>query len=267
MSVNHGPGRLAERDRGPSVAACCNTVHAQVLSSPRVSPRVAIAPPRLLLLSVSRSGYPRAVERTLAPRQRAAGWQQQAVVRHQQSRLPSGLGIISSLLYRVELFFVIIDQICADMNHWFGEATIEILTCFSCLGPKNNFSRFDANKIIRLVEIYDADFFNIDRTMLSQQLETYILHVRRHAAFATCKYVTSLATNMVEIENHLVFPLVYKLIQVALLLHVSSASVERSFSAMKIIKTKLCNKINDDWFNHLMVCYIEREIFKSLDNV
>jgi hypothetical protein len=133
MSVNHGPGRLAERDRGPSVAACCNTVHAQVLSSPRVSPRVAIAPPRLLLLSVSRSGYPRAVERTLAPRQRAAGWQQQAVVRHQQSRLPSGLGIISSLLYRVELFFVIIDQICADMNHWFGEATIEILTSFYVL--------------------------------------------------------------------------------------------------------------------------------------
>jgi len=45
------------------------------------------------------------------------------------------------------------------------------------------------------------------------------------------------------------------------------ASVERAFSAMKIIKTKLRNKINNVWLNDLMICYIEREIFKSLDDV
>jgi hypothetical protein len=45
------------------------------------------------------------------------------------------------------------------------------------------------------------------------------------------------------------------------------ASVDRSFSTTKIIKTRLRNKINDDWFNHLMVCYREREIFKGRDNV
>jgi hypothetical protein len=145
-------------------------------------------------------------------------------------------------------------------------ATTDILTWFSCLDPKNNFSRFDANKI-RLAKIYDADFSNIDRAMLSQQLEAYILHVRRHTSFATCKDVASLATKIVETEKHLVFPLVYKIIELALLLPVSTASVERSFSAMKITKTKLRTKINDDWFNHLMVCYIEREIFKGLDNV
>jgi len=36
---------------------------------------------------------------------------------------------------------------------------------------------------------------------------------------------------------------------------------------MKIIKTKLCNKINDVWFNDLMICYAERKILKSLDDV
>ena len=34
---------------------------------------------------------------------------------------------------------------------------------------------------------------------------------------------------------------------------------------MKIIKTELHNKMSDDWLNDLMVIYIEREIFKSLD--
>jgi hypothetical protein len=60
---------------------------------------------------------------------------------------------------------------------------------------------------------------------------------------------------------------VIKLIELALILPVSTASVERAFSAMKIIKTKLRNKINNEWLNDLMICYTEREIFKSLDDV
>ncbi|PUZ44072.1 hypothetical protein GQ55_8G060200 [Panicum hallii var. hallii] len=34
---------------------------------------------------------------------------------------------------------------------------------------------------------------------------------------------------------------------------------------MKIIKTELRNKMTDGWLNDLMLCYIEREIFKGLD--
>jgi ribosome-associated toxin RatA of RatAB toxin-antitoxin module len=51
-----------------------------------------------------------------------------------------------------------------------------------------------------------------------------------------------------------------------LLLPVSTASVERTFSTMNIIKRKLRNKIEDDWMNDLMVCYTEKWIFKSLDD-
>jgi hypothetical protein len=35
---------------------------------------------------------------------------------------------------------------------------------------------------------------------------------------------------------------------------------------MNIIKRELGNKIEDDWMNDLMVCYTEKEIFKSLDD-
>jgi hypothetical protein len=34
--------------------------------------------------------------------------------------------------------------------------------------------------------------------------------------------------------------------------------------AMNIIKRELRNKIEDDWMNDLMVCYMEKEIFMSL---
>ena len=87
------------------------------------------------------------------------------------------------------------------------------------------------------------------------------------SSFSTCEVVQSLVMKMVQTEKHLVFPLVYKLIELALILPVSTTSIERDFSAMKIIKSKLRNKINNEWFNDLMICYTEREIFKSLDDV
>jgi hypothetical protein len=117
------------------------------------------------------------------------------------------------------------------MNHRFGETATELLICFSCLDPKNSFSKFDVNKLARLTEIYDADFSNHDRGIIRDQLENYIIHVRRHVAFASCTDIASLATKMIETEKHLTFPLVYKLIELALLVPVSTATVERSFSA------------------------------------
>jgi hypothetical protein len=69
---------------------------------------------------------------------------------------------------------------------------------------------------------------------------------------------------MVELEWHIVFPLVYHFIKLSLLLPVVTTTVERVVSAMKIIKTEFCNNMSDDWLNDLMVC-IERDIFKGLD--
>jgi hypothetical protein len=70
---------------------------------------------------------------------------------------------------------------------------------------------------------------------------------------------------MVRLERHIIFPSVYHLIELALILPVVTATIERVFSAMKIIKTELRNKMTDDWLNDLVVCYIEIEIFKGLD--
>jgi hypothetical protein len=167
--------------------------------------------------------------------------------------------------YRAEIFYVVVDKICVEMNHRFGEATTELLVCFSYLDPKNSFSKFDINKLAGLAKFYDADFSDGDRAVIRSQLETYILYVRMHPAFSSCTDVGSLAAKIIETEKHMVFPLVYKLIELALLLPVSTASVERAFSAMKIIKSKLRDRISDEWFNDLMVCYTERELFKARD--
>jgi hypothetical protein len=121
-------------------------------------------------------------------------------------------------------------------------------------------------KLSRLADIYDAYFSNVDRATIKDQLETFILHVRRVDDFITCHDLRSLAIKMVKTERHVVFPLVYCLIELALLLPVATTSVERVFSGMNIIKTILCNKIGDEWLNDLMICYTEGVIFRGLDD-
>lgn len=69
----------------------------------------------------------------------------------------------------------------------------------------------------------------------------------------TCYDLGSLAMKMVEIYKHIVFPLVYRLIELSLLLSVATASVERAFSAMHIINIDLCNKMFDEWLNDLIL--------------
>jgi hypothetical protein len=74
--------------------------------------------------------------------------------------------------YRAEIFYVVLDKICNEMDHRFSEASSEVLLCFSCLDPSNSFSKFDVNKLARLTEIYGADFSDRDRGIIRDQLET-----------------------------------------------------------------------------------------------
>ena len=125
--------------------------------------------------------------------------------------------------------------------------------------------RSNVKKLTRLTKIYQEDFSDYEREHIEDTLELFIIHMKRTEDFRVCLDIASLAKKMVELERHIMFPTVYRLIELALLLPVATATVERAFSAMKIIKTELRNKMSDAWLNDLMVCYIERGIFKSLD--
>ncbi|CAM8925482.1 unnamed protein product [Rhodiola kirilowii] len=71
---------------------------------------------------------------------------------------------------------------------------------------------------------------------------------------------------MVKVGYHTAFPLVYRTIELVLVLPIATSTVERAFFAMKIVKTDLRNKIGDDFLTDCLVCYIERDVFKAIDN-
>ena len=71
---------------------------------------------------------------------------------------------------------------------------------------------------------------------------------------------------MVETKKHLTFPLVYRLLKLALILLVAIAKVERCFSAMKIVKSDLRNRIGDTFLNACVICAVEREALAKVTN-
>jgi hypothetical protein len=98
------------------------------------------------------------------------------VPRWGRSRLGGNL-ITQGHHYRVDTFFAALDAIITELNHRFNEVSSELLVCISCLDPRDSFSKFDIDKIARLMEIYDQDFSIVDCTIIRDQLETFILHV------------------------------------------------------------------------------------------
>jgi hypothetical protein len=65
---------------------------------------------------------------------------------------------------------------------------------------------------------------------------------------------------LVEIEKSTIYSLVDSLIRLLLTLPVSTATTERAFSAMKIVKTRLRNRMEDDFLANYLIVYIKKEI-------
>ena len=121
-------------------------------------------------------------------------------------------------------------------------------------------------RVLELTTIYDADFCHYDLITLREQLDVFINDVRNNPnpKFTNCHDIGHLAIKMVQREMDKDFGLVYRLIKLVLVLPVATASVERVFSYMKIIKTEFRNKMWNDWLNHWMTCYIERDVFARI---
>ncbi|GJZ47903.1 zinc finger MYM-type protein 1-like protein, partial [Tanacetum coccineum] len=62
------------------------------------------------------------------------------------------------------------------------------------------------------------------------------------------------------------YPLIDRLIRLILTLPVSTATSERAFSKMKLVKTRLRTTMSDDFLKSSMILSIEREIVGTICN-
>ena len=102
--------------------------------------------------------------------------------------------------------------------------------------------------------------------MLEYQLQTYVDDMRSNPEFSKLKGIADLSKKLVETRKHEIYSLVFLLIRLALTLPVATASVERAFSAMNIVKNKMRNRMGDQWLNDSLTVYLENDIFTTIDN-
>ncbi|XP_017250865.2 uncharacterized protein LOC108221502 [Daucus carota subsp. sativus] len=169
--------------------------------------------------------------------------------------------------YHFSMFNVIIDVQMTELNDRFTEQRIELLVLSAALDPKDHFKRFDIDKICELAEkFYPGDFDASEVRALRLQLEHYRCQVVSHKDFQDLSSLAQLCRQFVETGLAKLFPLVDILIRLVLTLPVSTATTERAFSAMKIIKTRLRNKMEDGYLSGCMMLHIEKEYVDAVDS-
>jgi len=168
--------------------------------------------------------------------------------------------------YRIDVFYTILDMQMQELNSRFSETTTYLLLGVACLNPTDSFSNFDKDKILRMARLYPDDFDDLAIEALDCELDTFIGNVHDDVRLANMTGLAEFSRKLVQTKKHLSFPHLHLLLKLALILPVSTATVERVFSAMKFIKTKLRNRISDEFLNDTVITYFELDLFQSLSN-
>jgi hypothetical protein len=109
-------------------------------------------------------------------------------------------------------------------------------------------------------KFYPEDFSNKKKTHLRFQLQHYELDVPNHPKLKNMSLIADLCQGLVETEKSTIYPLIDRLIRLILTLPISTATTKRAFSAMKIVKTRLRNRMEDDFLANYLIVYIEKKI-------
>ena len=158
--------------------------------------------------------------------------------------------------FRREVYIGVIDQISQELDNRFDEINMELLSCMATFNPSNSFEYFDAKKLRRLAEFYPKDFSNNNLLRLELQLDNYIDDMRQDDRFKGLEDIVDLSVKLVQTRRHKVYDMVYELLKLVLLLPVATISVERVFSAIVLVKTKLKNKMGESLLDDCLLTFI-----------
>ncbi|KAK1355001.1 zinc finger MYM-type protein 1-like [Heracleum sosnowskyi] len=153
-----------------------------------------------------------------------------------------------------------------EFDDRFNEVNSELLTCMAVLDPRDSFGAFDSLQLVRLVDFYPDDFSSSEKIAIERELEIYIDNVGEDERFAHLNGIGDLARVMVQTKKHLSYPLLYRLLKLALVLPVATATVERCFSTMKLVKSDLRNRIGDEYLSDCLISAIEKESLAKVTN-
>ncbi|XP_050285526.1 uncharacterized protein LOC126725069 [Quercus robur] len=118
----------------------------------------------------------------------------------------------------------------------------------------------NARYVARFDSFYPIDFTDDEKNYLKKELDLYKYDVVQHSGFKNLKNISELCQWMVRTRKSEYYLLIYRVVKLVLTLSVSTVTTERAFSTMNVIKTDLCNKMEDEFLLDAMMLFIERDI-------
>ena len=160
--------------------------------------------------------------------------------------------------YKVSVFFPVLDAVIADISRRFDQKNIEIMHAIQACSPKSE--KFLSPPALRpLIELYDIDKESIDMEAK--------LAKKTFGQKENLEHISDVFKSLIPLKD--AFPELVKLIRISMTIAVNTAHCERSFSALKRIKTYLRSTMCEQRLTDLAILSIEREIsgMLSLDEV
>lgn len=162
--------------------------------------------------------------------------------------------------YRVKVYYVFVDTMIQELQRRFkgGDNSIwEILHAFHCLAVPENWKTASIPTAALQAVKKLCQFYNIEEEdKLQTELQVF------HTSYSCPPPVNvSYILSVVKENNaHLVFPNMTELLKTYGTLPVSTATVERSFSKLKLVKTKLRSLCKEERLSDLLLLAIEKDI-------
>jgi hypothetical protein len=165
----------------------------------------------------------------------------------------------------VDIFCAAIDFQLQELNRRFSEQVVELLILGLALDPRVARESFRIDDICQLVnKFYPQDFTDIEKEQLEVELHHYEHNIVQDSSFQRFLNIFELCQWLVRTGKSTIYQLVFRVIVLLLTLPVSTTTTERAFSAMNIIKTRIRNKIEDEFLTNSLMLYIEKEIVATL---
>jgi hypothetical protein len=168
--------------------------------------------------------------------------------------------------YHVDFFEKVINIHLNEFDRRFTEQSSALFLLSSCLSPRNSFEAFDKEKLIGYARLYPSEFSDTAVEALDLQLEAFIKDVCSDARFREMNAVSDLSVKMVETGKNAMYPLVYLLLKVALVLPLTPATAKTASSALKFIESTMEKEPCNQWISDCLLLFLERDIFESVTN-
>ena len=106
---------------------------------------------------------------------------------------------------------------------------------------------------------YPQDFTDYDKQMLENKFYHFEHNVIRDPEFKKLNSLSELCQWLVRTGNLEHYKLVYRMLRLVLTLLVFIDTTKRTFLAMKVVKTNLQNKMENDFLKDSLMLYIEKD--------